>query len=135
MHARSLEAIGDALKRANVRSLIVDGLAVVAHGHLRFAADIDIVLDLERSNIEAAMSALASLGYLPRAPVALAEFADPALRASWVRDKGLTVFSLWSVQHPATEIDIFVAVRLRRGLPESDAGGDHSRSFIADRGR
>ncbi|MBN1423951.1 nucleotidyl transferase AbiEii/AbiGii toxin family protein [Candidatus Fermentibacteria bacterium] len=108
MHASSVEAIADALSRANVRYLVVGGLAVVAHGHLRFTADIDIVLDLKRSNVEAAMTALAALGYRPRAPVALAEFADPAMRASWAREKGLRVFSLWSALYPATEIDIFV---------------------------
>lgn len=27
---------------------------------------------------------------------------------AWVREKGLTVFSLWSDRFPATEIDLFV---------------------------
>lgn len=38
----------------------------------------------------------------------MAAFADPAQRAQWVADKGLTVFSLWSADHPATEVDLFV---------------------------
>ena len=36
------------------------------------------------------------------------DFADPEKRKSWIREKGLTVFSLWSSDHPATEIDLFV---------------------------
>jgi len=31
------------------------------------------------------------------------------MRRSWIADKGLTAFSLWSPDHPATEIDIFIS--------------------------
>jgi hypothetical protein len=55
------------------------------------------------------MEALSSLGYRPRAPVAAREFADPKKRREWIQEKGLVVFSLWSPEHPATEIDLFVA--------------------------
>jgi len=41
--------------------------------------------------------------------VALEQFADAGLRARWQAEKGLTVFSLWSPEHPVTEIDLFVA--------------------------
>jgi len=108
MQTRSLVAIVDALNKANVRYLIVGGLAVVAHGYVRFTADLDVVLDLEQGNVGRAVSALATLNYTPRAPVPLAAFADPAQRAQWVADKGLTVFSLWSADHSATEVDLFV---------------------------
>jgi hypothetical protein len=47
MQRRSIEAIVQALDAANVRYLIAGGLAVVAHGHLRFTADVDLVLDPE----------------------------------------------------------------------------------------
>lgn len=30
------------------------------------------------------------------------------MRRSWIEDKELTVFALWSPDHPATEIDLFV---------------------------
>jgi hypothetical protein len=83
-------------------------LAVVAHGYVRFTADLDLILDLEEENTKRALRALAGLGYQPRAPVPLDEFADPQKRHQWVRDKGLTVFSLFSHAHPATEVDLFV---------------------------
>lgn len=53
-------------------------------------------------------SAFEGLGFRPRAPVALVQFADTQTRDSWIRDKGLTVFSLWSSQHPGFELDLFV---------------------------
>jgi len=112
MERHSIEAIVSALNRANVRYLIVGGLAVVAHGYVRLTADIDLVLDLEAGNVARALPALKQLGYRPRAPVQLEEFADPQKRAEWVRDKGLTVFSLYSAEHVATEVDLFVEAPL-----------------------
>jgi predicted nucleotidyltransferase len=97
-----------ALGKRKVRYLIVGGVAVVLHGIPRFTADIDLVLALDKSNVLAALDALVGLGYRPRAPVPLLDFADPALRRDWIEEKGLTVFSLWSADHPATEIDLFI---------------------------
>jgi hypothetical protein len=55
-----------------------------------------------------ALKVFASLGYRPRAPVPLDDFEVPDKRRAWVAEKGLTVFSLWSPDHPATEIDLLV---------------------------
>ena len=108
MHKHSVEAIVGALNTHGVRYLIAGGLAVVAHGYVRFTADVDIILDLQPDNVPRAIAALTSLGYRPRAPVPFDDFADPVKRALWVREKGLTVFSLYSPDHPATEVDVFV---------------------------
>ena len=108
MEKSSVEAIANTLNAAAVRYLIAGGLAVVAHGYVRFTADLDVIIDLEPANVGRAVAALSRLGYRPRAPVGLSEFADPKKRAMWVREKGLTVFSLYSPAHPATEIDLFV---------------------------
>jgi hypothetical protein len=105
----SLQAIVRALNDGGVRYLIVGGLAVVAHGHVRFTADIDLVLDLDDDNARRAMEVFADLGFRPRAPVTLQEFADPERRQGWIDDKGLTVLSLFSDDHPLTEVDLFVA--------------------------
>jgi hypothetical protein len=96
------------LEHAAVRYLVVGGVAVVLHGHARFTADLDLVIALDPANVRAAMAALGRLEYRPRAPVSAEQFADPVVREQWIREKGLTVFSLWSPSHPATEIDIFV---------------------------
>ncbi len=95
-----------------MRYLVAGGLAVVAHGYVRFTADLDLVLDLEESNVRGALATLAELGYRPRAPVELSEFADSTARAAWIRDKGMTVFSLYSTEHAATEIDLFAEAPL-----------------------
>jgi len=108
MERHSVDAVVGALNGAKVRYLIVGGLAVVAHGYVRFTSVIDLVLDPDPEAIQRAIVALEGQGYRPRAPVPFAEFADPEARARWVRDKGLRVFSAASPQHPATELDLFV---------------------------
>ena len=105
----SIERVLTALNEANVRYLVVGGVAVVLHGHLRTTADLDLVVQLAPDNALRAVLALGRLGYRPRAPVPVEQFADPRMRASWIKDKGLTVFGLWSDQVLGLEIDLFVA--------------------------
>lgn len=108
MRLKSFEAIIRALNGAGVRYLIAGGLAVNAHGYLRFTKDIDLVLQLEEGNVRHAMKALQELGYKPTLPVSATDFADRDIRNHWVRDKGMTVFQLWSDRHRETAIDLFV---------------------------
>jgi hypothetical protein len=103
-----IEFVLGALNRAGVRYLVVGGVAVVLHGYLRTTADLDLVVQLQRENALRAIEALGALGYRPRAPVNPLEFADSSMRARWTKEKGLTVFSLWSPDHPALEVDLFV---------------------------
>lgn len=109
MKLSSLEAIVSALNRHDARFLIVGGLAVAAHGYGRVTFDLDLVVQLKPENLRRAMSALESLGYRPVPPVSAQEFADPAARERWIREKNMVVFSLRSEQHRDTPIDVFVA--------------------------
>lgn len=104
----AVERVLERLNEEQVRYLVVGGVAVVLHGYLRTTADLDLVIDLREENVRRALRALESLGYRPRAPVAASDFADPATRESWVREKGLEVFSLWSDGFPGLEVDLFV---------------------------
>ena len=103
-----IERVLEALNAAGVRYLVVGGVAVVLHGHLRTTADLDLVVSLDPENALRAVHALEGLGYTPRAPVPAVGFADPDTRTAWIRDKGLTVFSLWSPKAPSLEVDLFV---------------------------
>ena len=104
-----IEAVVDSLNRAQVRYLVVGGVAVVLHGYLRTTADLDLVIHLAPDNALRAVKALAALQYRPRAPVNFEAFAQREARESWLREKGLTVFSLWSPARPTLEIDLFVS--------------------------
>ena len=108
MAGGALTEIFKSLDDAEVRYLVVGGVAVVLHGYPRFTADLDLVFELTQANASAAIAALQMLGYRPRAPVPAKDFAIDDIRATWREEKGLTVFSLWSPNHPATEVDLFV---------------------------
>lgn len=108
MSGGDLERILAALGRSGGRYLVVGGVAVVLHGHPRMTADLDLVVQLERDNAMKILEALRALGYRPRAPVPVEDFADEFKRREWIEAKGLTVFSLWSPTFPATEVDLFV---------------------------
>lgn len=112
MERRSVEAIVRALNDAAVRYLIAGGLAVVAHGYLRFTADVDLILDLDAKNVGKAIKALQGLGYYPRVPVSAEQFLDPEVRARWIREKGMKVFSLISALHQKTDVDLFAEAPL-----------------------
>ena len=106
--ALRFEPVLKALNDANVRFLVVGGVAVVLHGHLRTTADLDLVVELDSENLKRALDALETEGFRPRAPVALRAFADPNTRRSWIESKNLQVFSLWHPELPGFEVDLFV---------------------------
>lgn len=108
MTAHPIEQVLAGLNAAGVRYLVVGGVAVVLHGHLRTTADLDLVVALDDANASRAVEALQALGFTPRAPVPAAQFADASARAVWIADKGLTVFSLASERAAGLEVDLFV---------------------------
>jgi hypothetical protein len=107
MTTPTLEAIFRALNQAGARYLIVGGVAVVAHGYRRYTHDLDLVFDFSTESLEAGLEALRSLGYRPRIPVDLLDFARPELRKQWQEDKGLKVFNVFSDRLPDVTIDLF----------------------------
>lgn len=103
-----IEHVLGALTRAEVRYLVVGGVAVVLHGHLRTTLDLDLILHLDPDNLERALGVFSDLGFQPRAPVPLQAFADPEARMTWAREKNMTVFSLWHPEHQGFAIDLFL---------------------------
>lgn len=109
MRLASFDALVSALQSAGVRYLIAGGLAVNAHGYLRFTKDIDVVLRLVPDNIERAFAALATLGYRPLVPISAAQFGDAKTRDGWIKQKGMQVLQFWSDAHRETPVDVFVS--------------------------
>jgi len=108
MQLSSFQAIATALDAAGVRYLVAGGLAVNAHGYLRFTKDVDLVVQLVPDNIERSFGALATLGYRPSVPVVAAQFADPGQREAWTKEKGMRVLNFWSDAHRFFPVDVFV---------------------------
>lgn len=108
MQVHSIETIIRRFNEAGVRYVVVGGIAVAAHGYLRFTADMDLMLDLENEeNVRLALEILKDEGYMPRIPVPIEMFADREMRESWVRDKNMLAYGLDSDKHPMTHVDLF----------------------------
>jgi hypothetical protein len=95
------------LNEARVSYMVVGGLAVNAHGFVRLTMDLDLILALDADNLRSAINVFKTMGYTPRAPVAIDEYLDDEKRRQWKQAKGLAVFSLYSARYPETEIDLF----------------------------
>lgn len=108
MKAASFHAIAQALDAANVRFIVVGGLAVIAHGYLRVTRDADIVIELTPENIKAAFDALQGIGYRPSVPINAAQFSDPQMRRRWREEKHMQVLQFWSDSFPETKLDVFL---------------------------
>ena len=103
-----VEPIIAALNEGRVRYVVVGGLATVLHGFARLTADVDLIVDLDPIEARRAIEVLVRLGFRPRPPVDPFDFADPAIRATWIREKGMRVFSLHDPAQPMRELDLFV---------------------------
>ena len=95
------------LAAANVRFVVVGGVAVVIHGHARLTVDLDLVLDLDPENVRRAIEALTARGLRPLLPVNAQDFADADIRRQWVNTRNMQVFTMRDPHSPLLTIDLF----------------------------
>ena len=82
-------------------------MSISHQGHARLTAGVDLVIDLERSNIKRAIDALTARGLRPLLPVNPMDFADATLREHWITSKNLQVFSMRDEHNPLMTVDLF----------------------------
>lgn len=97
-----------ALSRANVRYVVVGGVAAVMQGVARITYDLDLVVELTPESCNRAIDALLAIGYRAKIPADPRGFADAATREAWINDKGMMVFSFWDSAQKRAQVDIFV---------------------------
>lgn len=100
--------IFQALNDAEIRYIVVGGIAVNLHGVERATADVDLVVYLERENLLRFAKVMTSLGYRPKVPVKAEAFADEELREQWITEKHMLVFSFINLKEPLELIDVLV---------------------------
>ncbi len=125
MKLADIEAVIRALDEAQVRYIVVGGLAVVLHGYSRATYDLDLVIQLKPSNILTTFKALKPLGYRPLVPVTPEQFADSDVRQAWIEEKGMKVLNLWSDAHRETNIDLFV-------MEPFDFNAEYGRAYVQE---
>lgn len=97
-----------ALSRADVRYVVVGGVAAVMQGVERVTYDLDLVVELTEASCLGAIDALLGIGYRSRIPADPHGFASAATREAWVREKNMMVFSFFDTTSRRAQIDIFV---------------------------
>lgn len=102
------EKLFSALNKGKVRYLVVGGIAVNLYGIERATADIDLVVDLEENNLNRFIAVMKELNFKPKIPVRLEDFIKKEIRESWIREKRMTVFSLFDPKNPFFLLDVFV---------------------------
>jgi hypothetical protein len=102
------EPFFQALNHANLRYIVVGGLATVLHGHARLTVDIDLTVDLAPNHAEKVFATLPKLGFVSQLPVNPADFANSQTRQAWNEEKGIQVFSMIDPANPLRIVDLFV---------------------------
>lgn len=95
------------LNDADVRYVVVGGIATILHGYVRATADIDLVVDLHADEASKTIRALTDGGFAARVPVDPMQFADRVKRTEWIETKGMQVFSLFHKDMPELNVDLF----------------------------
>lgn len=98
-----------ALNAAQVKYLVVGGLAVVLHGISRTTYDVDLSVHLTTDNLERLAKAMKRLGFAPRVPAPIIGLADPETRRLWTRQNRMNVYSfIEPYGTPPRNIDVMV---------------------------
>ena len=85
-------------------------MAVNLYGIERATGDVDIAVDLEEKNVHKFIEVIKELGFKPRNPVRLEDFADKHKREEWIKEKGMMVFSIIDPKTPFFLLDVFTEV-------------------------
>ncbi len=98
------------LTEDKVPFVIVGGLAVVLHGHLRLTMDLDLAISLSDENIKSLVKSLTQAGFVPRLPISLNDFCDSQTRKDWINNKGMKALNLWIPPDPFSSLDIMIDI-------------------------
>ncbi|OGW05859.1 MAG: hypothetical protein A2889_05335 [Nitrospinae bacterium RIFCSPLOWO2_01_FULL_39_10] len=103
------EQVFKKLNKKKVRYLVVGGIAVNLHGFPRVTGDLDIMLDLnDGKSVNGFVEVVKVLGFKPKIPVQVDDFAIPSKRKSWIEEKNMKVFSVYNPSQEIEHIDVLI---------------------------
>ena len=105
--------IFQALGEADVRYIVVGGVAMNLLGYPRFTGDIDILLALDEANLERMAALMKKMGYERRLPVDLKALGDEQQVVRWIQEKGMQAFTFINAAEPQFNIDVIVGASLK----------------------
>ncbi|MBI4656343.1 MAG: hypothetical protein HY746_06305 [Elusimicrobia bacterium] len=93
---------------ADIKYIVVGGIAVNLHGIPRMTYDIDLLLDMEDENLKKFLCLAKEWGFSPKVPVDIMDFAKTEKREDWIKNKHMKAFCLVNPQWALSEIDVVV---------------------------
>lgn len=96
------------LANHRVRFLLVGGLAMNLHGVPRMTLDVDIILALDKQNLERFLAAAEDLQLRPTIPVRMEDLLSADLRNAWAGEKNMIAFPLAPKDPTGPTIDILI---------------------------
>lgn len=87
------ESVLAALSRADVRYLVVGGVACVLNGFVRTTEDVDLLVDADRENVRRLIDALAGIGEGHARELRIEDFGDEEGAVRLVEDFPIDVFT------------------------------------------
>lgn len=97
-----------ALSEAQVRYVLVGGMAVQLHGYFRTTFDVDLVLAMDDENLTRFIGVARQLGLVPSIPVPIDSLRNAAQIEQWHREKGMLAFALREPQVGGGVVDVLV---------------------------
>ncbi len=120
----------DIFRKLNEKQLdyvVIGGVALVMHGVVRLTADLDLMVAMDRGNLQKLIDAMAELGYRPRVPEPPEALLEPAKRTFWREEKHMEVFSFYDPAKPLALVDVMINepigyAQIKRGTVIMSAG-------------
>lgn len=109
-----------ALNDAQVRYIVVGGVAMNLLGYPRFTGDIDILLALDPGNLKRMAGKMKEMGYAQRLPVSIDELSDEKKILAMMQEKGLVAYTFMNAREPQFSIDVIVGTSLKFADYERD---------------
>lgn len=101
-----------AMNGANIRYLVVGGVAVNLHGYSRFTGDLDILMALDRENLDRLALLMDKEGFMRRLPIDVRLLSDRKQVQQWIIDKGLTAYTFIHQTLPQFSLDVLAGESL-----------------------
>jgi hypothetical protein len=96
------------LNNKGIKYIVCGGIAVNLLGIPRMTYDLDLLVDMKDENLEKLLNLLKTLGFKPKVPVDIMDFAERKKRDEWVNNKAMKAFNLINPDGMVKEIDIVI---------------------------
>lgn len=96
------------LNKAKIDYAVCGGVAVILYGFARLTVDLDLMVNLERKNLEKLYDTLAELNYKSKTPIKRREFIQKEQLKKLAIEKNMKVVSFYNLREPLKVIDICV---------------------------